>query len=444
MAIAASGISGDITATTPAELAIQRRRIIISGAMGTAIEFYDFFVYGFLAPFVLDRLFFPNYDPVVGTIAILGTYALGYGARPIGGILFGHWADRYGRKPVMVATLTLMGLSSTLIGLLPTYETVGVLAPILLIMLRCLQGLALGGESTGGPIFAIESAPGHRRGFFAGLVQVGGAVGSLMAAAAGTFVGLLPEADMISWGWRVPFLVSIVLVALGIYIRSRVMESPAFTRALADAPPEQIPLVSLFKRAKKPLFIVFLCGLGESAMVNFFSVFGLFYALQAFGASRATLLTGVVVGNAFGILTNPLWGRLSDTIGRRTVLIAGFIAGPLFAAFAFIPWLAAKDPLWIIIAMAIPAGILQPSIFAVEGSFYGELFSETRLRFSGAALGRQLGNAIGGGTLPVIAAILLASNGGHIAGPLWYYSAISAVSLVAVLAAHETRKMTMT
>jgi MFS family permease len=422
------------------ELAVQRRRIVASGAMGTAIEFYDFFVYGFLAPFVLDRLFFPKLDPVVGTIAIFGTYALGYGARPLGGILFGHWADRYGRKPVLFATLTLMGVASTLIGCLPTYATAGIWAPVLLIVLRCFQGLALGGESTGGPVFALESAPGGRRGFFAGLVQVGGAIGSLMAAGAGALVALLPEADLIAWGWRVPFLVSIVLVALGIYVRARVMESPAFTRALAEVPPEQVPLVGLFKRAKAPLAIVFLCGLGESAMVNFFAVFGLFYALQAFGLSRATLLTGVVIGNVVGIVTNPMWGKVSDLVGRRTVLGGGYILGPLFAAFCFIPWLATKDPTWAIVAMAIPAAILQPSIFAVEGSFYGELFEETRLRFSGAALGRQLGNAIGGGTLPVIAAWLLKSNGGNIAGPLWYYAAISAVSLVAVLAAHETRK----
>lgn len=440
MAIAASGIDS-ITASTPEELAIQRRRIIISGAMGTAIEFYDFFVYGFLAPLALDRLFFPKTDPLIGTILIFATYALGYGARPIGGVLFGHWADKYGRKPVMFATLTLMGVASTLIGLLPTYETIGVWAPILLIVLRLGQGLALGGESTGGPVFALESAPGGKRGFFAGLVQVGGAIGSLMAAGAGALVALLSDADILSYGWRLPFLISIVLVGLGIYVRSRVMESPAFTRALLEAPPsEKLPIAGLFKRAKKPLAIVFLCGLGESAMVNFFSVFGFFYAGQAFGISRSLLLTGIVIGNFIGLVTNPFWGRLSDSIGRRTILIGGFIAGPLFAAFGFVPWLATKDPVWVIIAMAIPACILQPSIFAVEGSFYGELFDETRLRFSGAALGRQLGNAIGGGTLPLIATWLLSKYGGDIVFPLWYYAAISAVSLVAVIVANETRK----
>jgi nitrate/nitrite transporter NarK len=178
-------------------------------------------------------------------------------------------------------------------------------------------------------------------------------------------------------------------------------------------------------------------------MVNFFSVFGFFYSMQAFGLQRSTLLMGVVIGNLCGLITNPLWGRISDAIGRRTVLMAGFIAGPLFAAFAYIPWLSSKETLFTLLAMAIPAAILQPSIFAVEGSFYGELFQETRLRFSGAALGRQLGNAIGGGTLPVIAAAVLASNGGNINGPLWYYAAISAVSLLAVFAAHETRKLPM-
>jgi MFS family permease len=324
---------------------------------------------------------------------------------------------------------------------LPTYETIGVWAPILLVVLRLGQGVALGGESTGGPVFALESAPGGKRGFFAGLVQVGGAVGSLMAAGAGALVALLSSADLVSWGWRVPFLVSIVLVALGIYVRSRVMESPAFTRALAEAPPpEPMPLAGLFKRAKKPLAIVFLCGLGESAMVNFFAVFGFFYAGSAFGISRSLLLTGIVIGNFFGLVTNPFWGWLSDAIGRRTILIAGFILGPLYAAFGFIPLLATKDPTLVTIAMIIPACILQPSIFAVEGSFYGELFDETRLRFSGAALGRQLGNAIGGGTLPAIATWLLREYNGDISWPLWYYAAISAVSMVAVFAAQETRK----
>ncbi|HVV94100.1 MAG TPA: MFS transporter [Hyphomicrobiales bacterium] len=424
----------------PAELASQRRRIVISGAIGTAVEFYDFFVYGFLAPFVLDRLFFPKLDPTVGTIAILATYALGYGARPLGGILFGHWADKYGRRPVMFATLSLMGVASTLIGCLPTYAAIGVWAPILLTVLRLLQGIALGGESTGGPIFALESAPGQRRGLFAGLVQVGGALGSLMAAAAGALVGLLSTADLEAWGWRLPFLISIFLVGLGIYVRARIMESPAFVKAMEDAPPEKVPLVALFQRAKKPLAIVFFCGLGESAMVNFFAVFGLFYALQAFHLPRSMLLTGVLIGNFFSMFANPLLGRLSDAIGRRVILGAGYILGPLFAAFCFIPWLATKNPVWVIVAMAIPPTILQPAIFAIEGSFYGELFDETRLRFSGAALGRQLGNAIGGGTLPVIAAWILASNGGHISGPLWYYAAISLVSLIAVLVAHETNK----
>jgi MFS family permease len=440
MAVVTAETGPTIDGMTADELAIQRRRIVLSGALGTAVEFYDFFLYGFLAPFVLDRLFFPNYDPAVGTIAILGTYALGYGARPIGGILFGHWADRYGRKPVMFATLTLMGVASTLIGVLPTYASVGIWAPIMLVFLRCCQGIALGGEATGGPVFAMEAAPGDKRGWFAGLVQIGGALGSLMAAAGGGLVALLPDADLISWGWRVPFLISIVLVGLGLYVRSKVMESPAFLRALKEAPVEKIPLVALFERAKKPLAIVFTCGLGESAMVNFFSVFGLFYAIQAFGLPRSTLLMGVFLGNGIGMLSNPLLGKLSDVIGRRTIIGGGYVLGPLFAAFCFIPWLATKDPFWVVVAMMIPPAILQPSIFAIEGSFYGELFDDTRLRFSGAALGRQLGNAIGGGTLPVIAAALLAANGGHISGPLWYYAALSGVSFAAVLIAHETRK----
>jgi len=198
------------------ELYVARRRLVISGVVGTAIEFYDFFLYGFLAPLVFDALFFPKIDPTVVTLTVLATYGIGYGARPLGGILFGHFGDRVGRKPVLFITLALMGVSSTLIGLLPTYESIGVWAPILLIALRILQGIALGGESTGAPVLAMESAPHGKRGGFAGLIQIGGALGSLMAAGAGSAVSQLPHDAFIVWGWRIPFLISIVLVLVGL------------------------------------------------------------------------------------------------------------------------------------------------------------------------------------------------------------------------------------
>jgi len=425
-----------------AELSLQRRRLVYSGVAGTAIEFYDFFLYGFMAPQVFDKLFFPKLDPLVATLTVLATYGIGYGARPIGGILFGHFGDRIGRKPVLFVTLALMGVSSTLIGLLPTYGQIGIAAPIVLIILRCLQGIALGGESTGAPVLAMESAPFGKRGGMAGLIQIGGALGSLMASGAGSLATRLPPEQFLDWGWRIPFIISFLLVGVGLYVRSRVSESPVFKRAIAAEPPEKVPVAALFRRAKKPLAIVLFVALAESAMVNFFSVWGTYYGIAYAHVDRGTMLSGILIGSCFGLVTNPGFGRLTDFVGRRTILILGFIAAALWVAFAFFPLIATGDPLLVIIAMAVPAGITQPMIFAVEASFYAECFDEARLRFSGAALGRQLGNAIGGGTMPVVATALLAGTG-TITAPIVYYAAISLISVIAVLWAPETNRKTI-
>jgi len=220
--------------------------------LGTTIEWYDFLLYGFLAPLVFDRLFFPRLDPLIGTIAVFGVFAIGFAARPIGGLFFGHFGDRIGRKPIMVTTLTLMGAATTLIGLVPTHAQIGIAAPLILVCLRFVQGFALGGESAAGPLLAMESAPGHRRGLFAAIVATGAAAGTVLGALAAFAVGALPEEQLVSWGWRLPFLASAAIFAIGLYVRLKVAESPVFEAAIASEQPARVPLLSVLKHRKTP------------------------------------------------------------------------------------------------------------------------------------------------------------------------------------------------
>ncbi len=414
------------------------KRMLTSCFLGTTIEWYDFLLYGFLAPLVFDRLFFPNFDPTVGTIAAFGVFAIGFAARPIGGLFFGHFGDRIGRKPIMVITLTLMGVATTLIGLTPTYAMIGVAAPIILVTLRFVQGFALGGESAAAPLLAMESAPGHRRGLFAAFVQSGAAAGTVLGALAAFAVGLLPDEQLVSWGWRVPFLASAVIFLVGLYVRLKVAESPAFEAAIQREQPERVPLVAVLKRRKIPTLQVLFCAMAESSTFYFTAVFGLSYGLQSLGLDNSLLLGGIVIGNVIGIMTNPLFGGLSDRIGRRPLIGGAYVLSALYVMLLFFPMLASAQPVLVVLAMAIPGAVLQPMSLAVTGSFYAELFDDPRLRLSGVSLGRQFGTILGGGMMPMIAASLLALSGGALGWVIGYFVAICAVALGAVLSARET------
>ena len=289
------------------DIATHRRRVVISGVIGTSIEWFDFLLYGLIAPAVFDRLFFPKLDPVAGTIAVLGVFAVGWMARPLGGIVFGHFGDRIGRKSILFITLALMGGSTTLMGLLPTYETIGVAAPLLLVVLRFLQGFALGGEVVGAVVLAMESAPDGRRGGFTALIQVGAAIGSLMAALAARLIAQLPQEAMLSWGWRIPFLLSFVLVLVGIYVRMKIAELPIFSAAVSARAPEKFPLITMLKQEPKPALIVFLTTITELGMLQIFTVFALAFSIQTLGIDRAILLDGIFLGNIAGIVITILW-----------------------------------------------------------------------------------------------------------------------------------------
>ncbi|GAU83865.1 MFS transporter [Bosea sp. BIWAKO-01] len=414
-----------------------RTKVALSCFLGSAIEWYDFMLYGFLAPLVFDKLFFPHADPVAGMIAVLGIFAVGFVARPLGGLFFGHFGDRLGRKPVMAATLILMGLSTTAIGLLPTYDSIGIWAAGFLLALRFLQGFALGGESTGAPVLMLESAPEGKRGVFASIAQSGNFAGVVIATLVVSFAAALPSDVLLTWGWRVPFLLSIVLVGLGFYVRLKVEESPVFEAT--RTPPARVPLLQVLDNYKRPALIVFCCALAESGVFYLTSIFGLSYGVKTLGIDQATLLRGVLIGNVIAIAMVPLFGALSDRIGRRLVLGTGFVQAGLYVAFLFFPLLQTRDTLLVVLAMAIPGALIQPMHIGVTSSFYPELFPDTRVRFSGVSLGRQFGTIFGGGAMPVIAASLLAWSGGSLLPILIYFSLVSVIAIGAVMAAEETR-----
>ena len=427
-----------IETATAAPLSMSNRRMLASCFLGTTIEWYDFLVYGFLAPLALNRLFFPALSPLAGTIAGFGVFAVGFAARPLGGVVFAHFGDRIGRKPIMVSTLVLMGASTTAIGLTPTYDQVGIVAPIVLVCLRFLQGFSLGGESAAGPLLAMESAPGNTRGLFAAFVSSGAAAGTVLGALAAFAVGTLPQDELLSWGWRVPFLASALIFGVSFYVRMKVEESPAFQRAVQRAAPERVPLLAVLKRCKVATLQVLFCAMAESSTFYFTAIFGLSYGIQTLGLSNRHLLFGVAIGNAVGIITNPLFGALSDRIGRRPLLAASYLLAATYVLLFFFPMLRTGVPATVILAMAIPGALLQPMSLAVSGSFYPERFDDPRLRLSGVSLGRQLGTILGGGIMPMVSTSLQAWSAGSLTWVLAYFVLVCALAIGAVISSHET------
>ena len=432
-----AALSGPPSSST-ASITASHRRMLLSCFLGTTIEWYDFMIYGFLAPLAFDQLFFPRLSPVAGTIAVFGVFAVGFAARPLGGAFFAHFGDRLGRKPIMVSTLALMGGSTTAIGLIPTYARVGIAAPIILVGLRFLQGFSLGGESAAGPLLATESAPGNTRGLFAALVSSGAAAGPTLGALAAFAVGALPQAQLLSWGWRLPFLASAPIFAISFYVRMKVEESPVFRRALERAAPERVPLLAVLRSCKVATLQVLFCAMAESSTFYFTSVFALSYGIQTLHLGNGLFLSGIAVGNAVGIVTNPFFGALSDRVGRRPLLAASYLLAAVYVLVLFFPLLRTTSPAIVILATAIPGALLQPMSIGVSGSFYPERFGDPRLRLSGVSVGRQLGTILGGGIMPMVSASLLAISGGVLTVVLAYFGLICALAVGAVISAGET------
>ena len=432
MAVATSVAAGASDTTQ-----IQRRRVGWSAFLGTTIEYYDFTLYGLMGPIVFGKLFFPQSDPTTAQIAVLAIYAVGFFGRPLGGLVFSHYGDRLGRKPMMIISMSVMGLASTVMGLLPSYATIGIWAPILLLLLRTIQGFALGGESAGANVLSTEVAPYGRRGFFTSLVTSGIFVAWLLAVAASTAVSYLSGEDLLAWGWRLPFLASFLLVVIGLWMRLRIEELAVFINAVARRAPAAVPFFELLQTNWKPLVIVVLAAAAESASGFFFLVFGFSYAVTQLKIPPSILLQSLLIGNTIGLILAPVFGALSDHIGRRVTLSIAYIFAAVYTAVAFFPMLGSGNIVLIYLAMIIPVAIVSPLSIGVIASFYSEQFADARLRYSGVGVGRGLGTTLGGGLMPVIAASLMAMVGR--AGPITWFGIVCIAGTIAILLARETK-----
>ncbi|MFE6448077.1 MFS transporter [Nocardiopsis dassonvillei] len=415
-------------------------RVVTASLIGTTIEWYDFFLYGSAAALVFNHVFFPESDPLVGTMLAFTTYAVGFVARPLGGLVFGHFGDRIGRKQLLVISLLLMGGSTFAIGLLPTYAVIGVAAPLLLTLLRVVQGFALGGEWGGAVLLVAEHGEPQHRGFWASWPQAGAPGGNLLATAVlAVLAVVMSDAAFLSWGWRVPFLLSGVLVLIGLWVRLAVSESQVFRdaheRAAASARPERAPILGVLRDHWREALVAMGVRMAENVSYYVVTAFILVYATQEAGMPNGQVLNAVLVASAVHLVTIPAWGALSDRIGRRPVTALG-AAGAGLWVFAFFP-LVDAGTFWSV-TLAVTVGlVLHGAMYGPQAAFFSELFS-TRVRYSGASVGYQLASIVAGGLAPLVATALLASFGSSVPVSL-YVAAMAAVTLVAVAAARETR-----
>jgi metabolite-proton symporter len=413
------------------------RRVVMASLIGTTIEWYDFFLYGSAAALIFNKLFFPSFDPVVGTFLAFGTYAVGFVARPLGGIVFGHFGDRIGRKRLLMLSLILMGVATVLIGLLPTYNQIGIWAPALLIALRLVQGFAVGGEWGGAVLMAAEHGDRARRGFWASWPQAGVAAGSLLSAGVlALMAAVQTDEDFMSWGWRVPFLLSALLVVVGWYIRNRVSESPMFEKALVEAEvPPKLPAMDVLR--ERPGAIALGAGLrvGENISYYILTVFSLTYLVDVAAESRSLALNALLIAAAIQFFAIPLFALLSDRMGRRPVYAFGGLGLAAFI-FAFFPMLGSGDPLLIIAAIVIGL-VLHSAMYGPQASFITELFP-TRIRYSGVSIAYQLTSIVAGSLAPIIALALYQET--KSATPVAIYVGVAClISGVTALLAKETR-----
>ncbi|MFI9627416.1 MFS transporter [Streptomyces sp. NPDC052042] len=419
--------SGKVRTTT--------RRVVAASLVGNALEWYDFFLYGTAAALIFNRLFFPGADPMVGTVAAFGTQAVAFAARPIGGFIFGHFGDRIGRRSMLYVTLSLMGVATFLIGALPTYETIGVWAPILLTLLRMLQGIAVGGEWGGGVLLISENVDGRRRGMLSALSQTGVGIGFLLSALVFAITqGATTEEQFMTWGWRIPFLAGVAIMGMGLFIRHRVSETAAFEEVREQSKVERLPALTALREHPRSMFVAFGARLTESGASYIFIVFVLAYTDQV-GISNSVALTSVVIGMTLNALAMPLWGALSDRVGRRPVYIGGAVGVALWAAPFF--WLInTRQTALVLISIIVANAICHAAMIGVQPAFFTELFPSD-VRYSALSLSHELASILGGGISPLIAISLLAW-----ADAWWpvavYVAFLGLVAVVAVAMAPET------
>lgn len=430
--------SGAADATSYHASPRELRRIQFSSFLGTAIEYYDFILYATAASIVFNRIFFIGLDEHVALILSFATLAAGYAARPLGGIIFGHLGDRMGRKTILVVTVLIMGIASTLMGLLPTAQQVGVLAPILLVSLRIIQGIAVGGEWGGAMLLAFESAPRKKRGFAAAFAYMGAPAGTIIGTLALSGFSLLPEEEFLSWGWRIPFIFSSVLMLLGIFIRMKVSESQVFKELAKKPAPKRVPVADLMINHPTKLLRAIGSGLSGQMAQGLMGAWAIAYAVQQAVLHQSEVLNMKALGGVFTITFVIIAARLSDRLGRRKVLIWGNIAG-IALAFPVMWLLEMGSAMAFMIAIILGLSLVQGFTSGPYGAYAGELFP-THVRYSGASIGYQLAALFGAGFTPMMATALAAVGGGslHLVAMLWI--AFTAISLVSLLLSKDASK----
>jgi MHS family metabolite:H+ symporter-like MFS transporter len=398
--------------STPNQATVMR--VALASVIGTTVEWYDFFLYGVVAGVVLNRLYFPTGDPLISTMLAYGTFLVGFVTRPLGGVIFGHFGDRIGRKSMLVITLVIMGVATAAIGFVPTYAQIGIWAPMLLLLLRVMQGVGLGGEWGGSVLMAFEFAPPGKRGFFASLPQMGVSIGLCLASGLVALMSaLLSEAQFFAWGWRLAFWASLVLVAIGLWIRLTLMETPEFRAVKATGREAKIPFVTMMRDYRRPMLL----GLGiryvEGVLFNIFGVFVIAWLTQEMKLSRSDALGGVMAAALVMCVFIPLFGHLSDRLGRVRV----FLAGTLMCAAAVYPsfWVMSTQTghlmaVWA--AIVIPFGVLYPAIYGPEAALFSELF-DAHVRYTGISFVYQFSGIFASGLTPIIATALLRVNDGR-------------------------------
>jgi metabolite-proton symporter len=429
--------------TAPAPTPRSLTRIVAASLIGTTVEWYDYFLYGSAAALVFGHVFFPESDPLTGTLLSFLTYAIGFAARPLGALVFGHFGDRVGRKRLLVISLLMMGVASTLIGCVPGYNTIGVAAPVLLTVLRLIQGFALGGEWGGAVLLVSEHGNPRWRGFWASWPQGGAPAGNLLAVGVlSLMTAVQSHATFDAWGWRIPFLVSGVLVSIGLWIRLSVDESPLFQEALSKAQErrakekaETPPLLAVVRDHWRDILVAMGARLVENISYYVITAFVLAYCVDHLKLKEQTALNAVLIGSAIQFCLIPLFGALSDRVGRKPVYIAGAVGVGAWA-WAFFALLDTRSFPELVLAVTVGL-VFHSAMYAPQAAFFSELFA-TRMRYSGASIGAQFASVAAGAPAPLIAVALLKSYGNS--APISLYMTLAAVvTVIALIAAKETR-----
>jgi metabolite-proton symporter len=435
----------DMTNAAPPQPKPSFKKVVIGSMIGTTVEWYDFFLYGSAAALVFNKLFFPTANPLTGTLLAFSTYAIGFLARPLGGLVFGHFGDKLGRKKLLVLSLLLMGAATFAMGLLPTYATIGFVAPLLLTLLRLVQGFALGGEWGGAVLIVSEHGSAERRGFWASWPQAGAPAGNLLATAVlAVLAAVQTDEAFLSWGWRVPFLLSGVLVLIGLWIRLSVSESPVFLEAqrkleqqkvAAGAVKEKAPIVTVIRHSWREVLIAMGARMAENVSYYVITAFILVYITSELGMSKSAGLNAVLIGSAVHLVTIPMWGALSDVIGRRVTYLIGAIG---IAAWMFVFFALLDTKSFLPMTLAVTVGlVLHGAMYGPQAAFFSELFG-TKVRYSGASIGYQLASIAAGAVAPLIATALLSTYNSTLPIIL-YVVGMCVLTVIAVLAAKETK-----